>query len=202
MRPEVLLIAMLQTVPFSIAACDQLWRQDLNLTFVRPNEYAVPGPSHEVSEATPGVPGLITLIAYPEKVIPWNRDYRGMRLLLVNRTNQDLSLMAVDRGVDRVLIRHLRAEALDELGRWRPIEAMRYGYCGAPRGYTLAPERYWELIGPRYTGSFKTKLRFSLGGIAVSNAFEGSINPEQFVPFKIELARVLPTLLASVSFLG
>jgi hypothetical protein len=116
----------------------------------------------------------------------------GIRLRVVNRSNDRQTLSAIDSHL------YIVQEALDEKGEWKPIERIPHGT--GPRdcavGFhriSLKPNEYWNLVGPRYSGSFKTKLRFRLdlgkndgefpkpgGKLIYSNEYEGSINPEQF----------------------
>jgi hypothetical protein len=106
-----------------------------------------------------------------------------MRLLLVNRTKGQATVLGYDRSL-KLLIQ----EALDEHGQWKPIErAGSFGFCGnGICRFHLEPGRYWELAAPRYVGSFKTRLRFRITLYSpdpqalYSEEFEGSINPEQF----------------------
>ncbi len=74
-------------------------------------------------------------------------------------------------------------EALDPKGRWRSIEQMSRSFSGNTSHRLFLPAgHYWEFIAPRYTGSYRTKLRFRLNGKQVlhSNEFDGSVNLEQF----------------------
>ena len=93
---------------------------------------------------------------------------------------------------------YLVLEARNEKGEWHPVERTPHGT--GPRdcavGFhriSLKPGQYWNLEGPRYTGSLKTKLRYRLdlgksdrtipqpgGKLIHSNEFDGAVNPEQF----------------------
>jgi hypothetical protein len=109
--------------------------------------------------------------------------YKGMTLLVVNATGSRQQFWS-DEG--RLTIRQ---EALDEQGHWQIIEYWLGSGCGnAYRKVLLGPNEYWSFAVPRYTGTFKTKLRFrfsrNLGypsPFLLSNEFEGSVNPEQFL---------------------
>jgi hypothetical protein len=118
--------------------------------------------------------------------------YQGVRLRVVNRSDERAFFSAIDSHL------YLVQEALNDKGEWQAIERIPHGT--GPRdcavGFhriSLKPGEYWDLVGPRYTGSFKTKLRYRLdlgtndgklpqpgGKIVYSNEYEGSINPEQF----------------------
>jgi hypothetical protein len=121
-------------------------------------------------------------VVNPADVRPYERVYRGTRLLVVNRGKQSISVLRYDRSSMM-----LCQEALDKQGKWRPIEYFRPGWCGVGFRFSrLHAGRYWDLIAPRYSGRLHTKLRFALttidprGVVYYSNEFEGSINPEQF----------------------
>ena len=102
---------------------------------------------------------------------------KGMRLVLVNGTDETISFGACDSRLSII------QEAKDESGKWRPIEYLPSSWCGnSYHQVKLAAGEFWAFPAPRYEGSFKTKLRFRLGGDKpiVSNEFDGNINPEQF----------------------
>ncbi len=159
---------------------------DLSLRFMRPDDYQLPYVAKEVSDNTPGTAGRLSLVARPDKGVRFGDGYRGMRLFVVNRGPEPLSFLS-EEGRLKLLVQ----EALDERGEWKPIEAQfsLRSFCGNSLwGFRLQPGQYWELAAPRYTGSFKTRLRFRLlgtsapGGVVYSEEFEGSVNPEQFRP--------------------
>lgn len=123
-----------------------------------------------------GRDGHIALVALPESTVTFDKKYRSMRLLLVNRTKVEAVFPASDSRLSII------QEAQDSKGRWKPIEYLPSSWCGnsfhrvfLPAGY------YWEFAAPVYTGTMKTRLRFVLQGKEpiYSNEFEGSINPEQ-----------------------
>ena len=96
------------------------------------------------------------------------------------------SLIAPDRK-SRFKLSILRftfvREALDHNGNWRAIESVPPPICGRSHHHVfLPPGSFWEFVVPHYAGSFRTRLRFKLGGdhTIYSNEFEGTINPEQF----------------------
>jgi hypothetical protein len=80
-------------------------------------------------------------------------------------------------------------EALDRDGKWKPIEYLPSSWCGnSYHTVFLAANEYWEFTAARFTGKFKTKLRFRLDhqkpgaedATIYSNEFEGGVNPKQF----------------------
>ena len=75
-------------------------------------------------------------------------------------------------------------EAQDAHGDWRAVEYGPDAYPGNRyETLTLAPKTQWQLVLPRYSGSFPTRMRVrinALGRTFFSNSFRASINPTQF----------------------
>ena len=123
--------------------------------------------------------GEYYLLAQPTVVTDFG-SAKGMRLVLVNGTDETVSFAASDSRLSII------QEAKDESGKWKPIEYLPSSWCGnSYHQVMLASGEFWAFPAPRYEGSFKTKLRFRLdaGGDKppiVSNEFDGKINPEQF----------------------
>jgi hypothetical protein len=110
---------------------------------------------------------------------------------VVNRSRERVTLSAIDSCL------YIAQEAQNERGEWAAIEKTARGTgprdCAAGLNRVfLDPQEYWGVTGPRYGGSFKTKLRFRLdlgreqdglpttgGTIIYSNEFDGSVSPEQ-----------------------
>ena len=127
--------------------------------------------------------GEISLIALPDKETVFAEKYKGMKLLLVNATNEQAAFSASDSRLDIV------QEALDRDGKWKPVEYLPSSWCGNSfHRVFLGANEYWEFAAARFTGSFKTKMRFRLEEqksktekmIIYSNEFEGSVNAKQF----------------------
>jgi len=136
----------------------------------------VPKPLGQTNYGTQGELSLVVLL---KEEVPFNKEYRGFRLLLVNRTTAETNFVSCDTRLPIV------QEALEGEGLWRPVEYLPASWCG--NSYfcvTLPAGHYWEFAVPRYTGKIKVPLRFVLrieGEMPVySNEFEGSVNPEQF----------------------
>lgn len=132
--------------------------------------------AHEVRPDSPGH-GLF-LLAQPNVEADFGGT-PGMRLLLVNQTNEVLAFQASDSRLSIV------QEAKDQDGNWKPIEYLPSSWCGNSfHRVFLKPNYFWEFPAPRYQGSMKTKLRYTLrladGSEIHSNQFEGSVNSEQF----------------------
>ncbi len=124
-----------------------------------------------------GRDGQVVLLALSQERVPFNRNYRGLRLVLVNRSKREAEFPATDSQLNIV------QEAKDAKGKWRPIEYLATSWCGNSEHRVFLPSgHYWEFAAPAYTGSMKTKLRFVLRGekSLYSNEFDGSINPGQF----------------------
>ena len=122
------------------------------------------------------------LVASPAEVRRFGQHLRGMRLIIVNGTNDVVRLLARDSSIAVV------QEAQDATGSWKPIEYIRK--CGCGNSYhvvSLEPGYYWEIVAPRYSGTLETKLRFVLHHElhdeepVYSNEFAGTIDPDQFV---------------------
>ena len=129
----------------------------------------------KITEGIPGTDGEIALIALPADEVPFGKQYHGFRLLLVNRTAKEVSFAASDSRL------YITCEARDQDGEWKPIEYLPSSFCGNSRHSVYLPNGYyWEFSAPVYSGSFKTKLRYTYRGNSYSNEFDGSINPVQF----------------------
>ncbi len=146
-----------------------------------------------------GEAGAISLIACPDEQAGY-LDLRGFALRLVNRTDKPAAFTACDSKL------FLVQEALDWKGKWRPIEQMPQTFCGnSYHRVFLDRDQYWEIPAPRYSGWFRTRIRFRLeqgeerqreigmedenhlppfptrgGRFIYSNEFIGSINLSQF----------------------
>ena len=142
-------------------------------------------------KAAIGEPGTLSVMVDPQEPVR-NGSYLGLRLRIVNRSQQQVALSAIDSHL------YIVQEAQNEKGEWTAIEVKARGTgppdcVNGPHRVFLDPGEYWSFVAPRYTGPFKTKLRFRLdmgkgqgrspkdGGVIVySDWFDGSVNPEQF----------------------
>lgn len=121
--------------------------------------------------------GQVTLVALAGEPVPFAKEYRGMRLLLVNGTQETVAFRAQDSRLPII------QEARDTQGNWKPVEYLPSSWCGnSYHRVMLGPSEYWEFVAPQYVGAIKTTLRFVLQGepLLYSNEFEGSVNAEQF----------------------
>jgi len=142
----------------------------------RPPDSNVPKP---LGQNSYGAAGELSLVVLPREEVPFNKEYRGFRLLLVNRTGSETNLVSCDGRLSII------QEALRGEGLWTPVEYMPASWCGNSYcGVTLPAGHYWEFAAPRYTGTIKVPLRFVLetgeGPRITSQEFYGSVNPEQF----------------------
>jgi hypothetical protein len=138
-----------------------------------------------------GDPGKLSIVVDPDESARVENT-AAVRVRVVNRTGERAAFSAIDSHL------YLLQEAQNEKGEWKPIEKMPHGT--GPRdcavGFhriSLQAGQYWEILGPRYKGPLKTKLRFRLdlgtnkgkipqpgGEIIYSNEFDGSVDPGQF----------------------
>ncbi len=119
------------------------------------------------------------LLAEPEVVVG-KGEHKGMRIFLVNPTDELIAFPALDSWP------YIVQEAVDEMGQWRAIEREQTAICGNSVHRLLLPAGcYWTFGAPRYHGSFTTRLRFRLrgprGALLLSNEFDGGVEPGQFV---------------------
>lgn len=176
--------AALATVCFAYSADEP---RDLDIRRMNPANYYLPANSWAVTEKTPGPAGQLSLVALPDASSAEVGGHRGMRLLIVNKSEAAPKVLAYDRE-QRLLM--LEREALDVDGKWKEIEEPFCPVCGTGmKQPKLEAGRCWELPAVRYTGRLKTRVRFRLivfeekrAWAVYSNEFDGSVNPEQFVP--------------------
>jgi len=116
-------------------------------------------------------------------------EFSGLYVRVVNRSAQRVFFSALDSQL------YLVQEAMNDNGEWQSIEEPPNStgppYCGnSYHRISLKPGECRELVAPCYGGPLRTKLRFRLdlgksdggpgGKIIYSNAFDGSIQREQF----------------------
>jgi hypothetical protein len=147
-----------------------------------------------LGQADWGIPGQVSLVAFPWEAVkhdfyPWRTDRhevkRGFAVRLANRTNQPVNFLTCDHRMNLV------QEAKDAKGQWQPIEYHQLSGCGNSYfDVTLKPNEYWAFSAPSYDGPFETTIRFRLeydgidnlqSPVIYSNEFMGRIHPEQFV---------------------
>lgn len=112
----------------------------------------------------------------------------GMKVILLNNTKDTLDLHIQDGSVKMI------QEAQNTKGEWVPIEYWLNSTCGNSYGHAyLYPNHYLETGAFRYTGTYKTKLRFKLlysttynpetkqilKNYIYSEPFDGSVNYSQ-----------------------
>lgn len=127
--------------------------------------------------------GKISLIALTDEETVFAEKYKGIKLLLVNTTDQQAAFSASDSRL------YIVQEAIDRDGKWKPVEYLPSSWCGnSYHTVFLGANEYWEFAAARFTGEFKTKLRFRLDEqksktktmTIYSNEFDGSVNAKQF----------------------
>lgn len=145
------------------------------------------GPSKNFSKAIESAinapQGKVSLLALPDQETIFAGKYKGIKLLLVNATNAQVAFSASDSRLNIV------QEALDSDGKWKPVDYLPQSWCGnSYHRVFLGANEYWEFAAARFTGRFRTRLRFRLDEqtsetertTIYSNEFEGSINRKQF----------------------
>lgn len=138
-----------------------------------------------------GEPGKLSITVAANEPVDLGK-LAAIRLRIVNRSDKQEYFSAIDSHL------YIVQEARNEKGEWQAIERIPHG--SGPRNcavgfhrISLKPGEYWNLVGVRYAGPLKTKLRFRLdlgknggrfpqpGGKRIySEEFDGSINPGQF----------------------
>ncbi|RAJ80201.1 WG repeat protein [Chitinophaga dinghuensis] len=114
-------------------------------------------------------------------VIPFEKDYKGFKVQIINNTDSTIQFDAQDYR----LAMNMQAYVNNS---WQNLEHLPNSWCGNSYWQIpLSAGKYWELACPAYEGSLKVRLRFSLRyakgrdmqGEVFSNEFDGSINPGQ-----------------------
>jgi hypothetical protein len=75
-------------------------------------------------DAELGREGQLALVALPGTAVAFAEEYRGMRLLLVNRTKVEAEFPASDSRLSII------QEAQDSEGNWKAIEYLPSSWCG------------------------------------------------------------------------
>jgi hypothetical protein len=91
-------------------------------------------------------------------------------------TNLDIDTIFIGSDIDIPLI----MEAMDSLGKWKPIQTHDYGCCGVGVGSIILPPNESVItLAPIFKGNYKTKLRLKIRN-NYSKPFIGFINYRQF----------------------
>lgn len=120
----------------------------------------------------------VHVLAVPEETSIIEATFDGMKVRVLNNTNEPRPIATVDYAL------YLVQEARGPDSTWRPIESFPNPICiFSYFSVALEPMRYWEFDVPRYTGTYKTRLRFALltktGELVHSQEFDGAVNPGQ-----------------------
>ena len=72
--------------------------------------------THErkITDKTPGAAGCVDLVACADEVIPYHNCYRGIRVFVANRANEQIRVYG-----NGGLLNMLYQQARDEQGQWR-----------------------------------------------------------------------------------
>lgn len=126
-------------------------------------------------------------------IVERNSKYiTGMVVSFTNSTNDTILLSGQDGSI--IMIQ----EAINPIGEWQPIEYWQNSSCGNSNVQIYFPPNSSIEVGSfRYTGSFKTKIRFKfrffnekpINGkyekkIIYSESFDGKVNYSQFQKIK------------------
>jgi hypothetical protein len=141
----------------------------------------MPRPLSALNESSGLAAGLHVLALFDQDR-PFDRRFDGFRVIVANTTSSGLVFEAQD---SRLAIVH---EAIDESGKWAPIEYLPQSWCGnSYHQLTLPAHSYWEFTAPHYDGEFTTRLRIRVAvrdddheRLVYSNEFAGSIHKTQF----------------------
>ena len=125
---------------------------------------------------------------------PFAGEFEGLEIRLVNNSKEQIVLPASDSRIQ--LVQEARAED----GTWKPLEFFPGSWCGnSHHNVYLDHGHYFTFTAPKYSGPFKTRLRFRAVAataetvetpvgkmpshrrvVVYSEEFEGSIDTAQF----------------------
>lgn len=122
----------------------------------------------------------IFLKLFTDEIIAFREQYKGYRLLLVNKSVKYAKLKTQDGRL------YLFQEAKDQDGKWKAIEKLTPSFCGnSYYSVVLSPSDSCYFTIPIYRGELITKLRFKLlieeNDYILTNEFTASINRSQFI---------------------
>jgi hypothetical protein len=101
--------------------------------------------------------GKISLVARPDVETIFAKKYKGLTVLLINMTSEQVGINAQDSRL------YITQEARDTDGKWKPVEYLPSSWCGnSYHRVTLGSREYWSFAAVRFTGRLKTKFRFRL----------------------------------------
>lgn len=141
---------------------------------------------------------ILKKLGYRHIIDRESRYTPGMRVIILNTTSDTVDLDIQDGSVKMI------QEALNPNGVWIPIEYWLNSSCGISYGSAyLYPNHYLETNAFRYTGTYKTKLRFKLlystkyipetkqriMNYIYSEPFDGSVNYSQLGKPKPDMFR-------------
>lgn len=129
---------------------------------------------------TPGTSGRLSIIVLPREVTAIEKRYRGFRVLVVNKSGEEITFPALNSALK--LVREARLPD----GSWLWLDEEPRAFCGnSIHNVFLPPGHYWELAAPVTSGTHRVTMRFRLLGTNTTSApFDGQIEP-----WMIETAR-------------
>lgn len=141
--------------------------------------YAKPvSPAFHARPGNPALPDSLSLVL-TDKPVLFNSEYQGRQVLLTNTTDTSVAFETVNHSL------RLFQQARDERGDWHTLDAPISTASDSTPTTHLPPGHALSLVCPRYSGRFKTNMRFVLerteNGVVVqhifSPEFEGRVNP-------------------------
>jgi len=107
------------------------------------------------------------------------KDEDIFSIFIKNSSNENFILVPQDNSL------YLIQEAIDENGKWKPIEFWGFSTCGNSydRKINFNSNQIIKLDSPKYKGDFSTKIRFKLrlnNKIYYSNPLPSKINISKF----------------------
>lgn len=107
------------------------------------------------------------------------KDEDKFSIFIKNSSSENLVLVPQDNSL------YLIQEAVDEKGKWKPIEFQGFSTCGNSydRKINFNSNQIIELDSQKYKGNFSTKIRFKLrlnSQIYYSNSLPAKINISKF----------------------
>ena len=116
-------------------------------------------------------------IIVTNEVATFANTYKGMKVYVVNTTDQTVGLDAQDSRLE------LKRQVFRK-GEWVDIEYLPSSWCGnSYHQVFINPDQYWEFNAPCIEGTITAKFRFELAVnrdlTIYSNEFDGSFNKSQ-----------------------
>jgi len=119
------------------------------------------------------------------------KSEKEFRLIASPSDDGKISIYIQNNTTDKIELNHqdykiyILQEAMNENGLWKPIEYWESSDCGNSFGdIKIEPNGIIETKSIKYSGIFKTKIRFKLNAnnkVYYSNSLNGTINPNKLI---------------------